>query len=130
MKEDKMNKDIGEVELINSLEFKNGLNSFYKFRTSCGCEDKKHAMTIEIEYDTDFHELMLTFYQNICWCDYWKPNSFFTRLWRKITTTWKLWFTGYIELEEAFIFRSEEQVEAVGNAILDSAKKIKELKNE
>jgi len=126
-----MNKsDVGEVELINSLEFKNGIGSFYKFRTSCSCEDKEHAMTIEIEYDTDFHELMLTFYHNVYWCDYWKPNNFFTRLWRKITTTWKLWFTGYIELEEGFIFRGEEQVEAVGNAILDSAKRIRELRDE
>jgi len=88
------------------------------FKTSCECLEPKHDLMVEFEYDDELKMVSLQFciYCNLrtkrFQCMQQNTNffkSFIKMLWERITTSFKVLFSGYLELDEAFIFKNQEQ---------------------
>ena len=86
------------------------------YRAACGgCLSEDCDISIELEYSRDFNQIYMNFYKKISISTW--GYSFFSRLWTKIKTTFNIWFKGYVEMEESFIFTDEEQMWDFSNVI-------------
>ena len=94
------------------------------YRVACSCGSDEHDVTLELEKDSVFEDLTLTFYKKIYYTSHWKPN-FFSRLWIRIKGVIKLLFTGYIELESDFILQGEEHIDSFIKALEEGKHLIK-----
>lgn len=61
--------------------------------------------------------IFLNMYKNVYWSSYWKSDNFFRNIWIRIQASLKVLFTGYIKMEESFIFQGDEQIDAFLNAL-------------
>lgn len=111
------------------------------YRTTCECMSDDHPLTVELEYDKDFPELTMFF--KCVTADYkanqikieredfdtWKETYYgflnnIYRIWWRIKAAWHILFKGYIELEEAFIFRGKNHIQELGEALLKGVEKV------
>lgn len=92
-------------------------NSIY-YRASCSCGSNEHDVSIEFEIDKDIPSMLfLNFYKTIAWCSHWGDLNWFIQIWKRIKCSLRVLFTGYIELEESFIIRGEEDIDAFIEAL-------------
>ena len=87
------------------------------YRAACNCGDTKCDMTIELEIDKDIQMITMTLYKDVYWSSFWKSDSFFFNIWERIKCALRVLFNGYIEMEEAFIFQGDGQIDAFLSAI-------------
>jgi hypothetical protein len=96
---------------------------FYKAVCDCMCDT--HDQTLHLEYDKKFKVLSLNLYNNVCYPD-WIGGNWFRKIWRRITASFKLLFTGELELTGEFIFNGEPAVKDYIKALNAGMKKLKE----
>jgi hypothetical protein len=106
-------------------EFKDAI--YYK--ADCDCGSDNHIATIEIEYDKDFGDISLNFYKQVCWSSHWGNYNWFERIWKQIKASIKILFTGWIELEESFLIRGGDQLDAFIEALEEGKNKFKNGEN-
>jgi hypothetical protein len=87
------------------------------YRAACNCGDTKCDMTIELEIDKDIQMITMTLYKDVYWSSFWKSDNFFFNIWERIKCALRVLFNGYIEMEEAFIFQGDGQIDAFLSAI-------------
>lgn len=96
------------------------------YRAACDCESVDHDITIDLEFDPESCQVMMEFYKKLEWNAYWGAEKWYQKFWNKVKATFKMWFKGYIELEESFIFGDEDQMLAFAGAIVKGSKQIRE----
>jgi len=106
---DKISKGV-----MKTMEFENVV----MYRATCACHDQNHDVTISFEYDEDSNEIELYFYKNIDWSISWN-DSWYKRIWRRITGSLKILFTGFIELEADFLIQDMDNIDNVITAMID-----------
>jgi len=81
------------------------------YRVACSCGSDEHDVTIEFEKDDKIPSMIfLNFHKRLGWCSRWGTLNIFERFWKRITGSFKMLFTGYIEVEESFIL-SEDNID-------------------
>lgn len=91
------------------------------FRAACDCTDQDCDMTLDLEVDEDF--LYLTLFKKLRWSSCWKCENIFQEIWLRISCAVKVLFTGYIEVEEAFLMR-DKQIDDFVDAITEAKEKL------
>ena len=99
-------------------------NIFY--RASCMCGSRKCDLILELEYDEDMHDILLNMYKDVYWSDYGFNDNIFKKLWSRIKASFRVLFTGYIKMEEEFIFENERQINEFTSTLNDGIKMINE----
>jgi hypothetical protein len=92
-------------------------NEAVYYRASCSCGESKCDLSIELEREKGSDMIFLNMYKNVYWSSYWKSDNFFKNIWIRIQASLKVLFTGYIKMEESFIFQGDEQIDAFLNAL-------------
>lgn len=103
------------------------------YRCGCSCGEPSHDVYIEVEYDKDFNQLSLMFYKDVYFFDreqrdvilnFWhclKRQGIgymvdqyvgipLRNLWYRLKKATRLIFTGYLEMNESFLFDDEEHI--------------------
>lgn len=101
------------------------------YRTSCACGEPNHAMTFSVEVDEGV--VLLDMNANLIFNTHnYTGYSWFEKKWyvlrRKISAIYDIIFKGYIETNESFIFRGEEQIDEVCGTILEAKTIMMELR--
>jgi len=108
--------------VMKTDEFKDSI--FY--RAACSCGSNEHDITIEFEIDEDIPSMLfLNFHKNIAWCSHWGNLNLFGRTWKRIKCSFKMLFTGYVELDESFIIQGEDDINDFIAALKEGKKLIK-----
>ena len=88
------------------------------YRLPCSCGSNDHDVTLEFEHDKKFPGMLfLNLHKDLAWSSYWGDTNFFQRIWRRIKTSLRLLFIGYIEVEESFIIQGEDHIDAFIEAL-------------
>ena len=104
-------------------------NSIF-YRVACSCGDDEHDLTIEFERDPKCPDMIfLNFYKDLAWSSYWGDTNFFSRLWRKLKTSLRILFVGYIEIEESFIIEGENHIDSFIKALEEGKEYINDNKD-
>jgi hypothetical protein len=103
-----------EKRVMKLNEFENAIY----YRASCSCGEPKCDLTIELEKDEGLPDMIfLNMYKNLYWSSYWQSDNFFKNAWIRIKGAFKMLFTGYVKVEESFIFQGDKQIDAFLNAL-------------
>jgi len=88
------------------------------YRAACSCGDERCDLTLELEKDEEISSMIfLNMYKNLYWSSHWKSDNKLFNLWLRIKVAAKVLFTGYIKIEESFIFKGEEQIDDFMDAL-------------
>jgi len=124
-----MNKE-PQYKVMKLEEFDD--SCFYRLACSCGIpEDDLEA---EVEYDKD-GILWLTLYGEHTVADWWGHPSWFGQMWKRITLSLRLLFTGWFKSNGEFLVLEEKHIDSI-ISFLQSIKrkkkktKVKEKKDE
>lgn len=138
--------DFGELEKVDTYNFKTQKRRVEVYRTTCSCACDEHDITLYLEEEDDI--ISLEFISRLeCWNPYDKPywwkyegNTFekikdylddlwyYYRnhyLWR-LKYAWKILINDHVKLEGYFTARDENQLMAISNVISNF---VKERKN-
>lgn len=115
-----MDIKVGEIEKVFEVDDA----VWYKTTCSCGLEQ----LSIWIEEDSDMKDTIVMTFNYDCgfydnWCDNW-----FKRTWRKIKACWRIMVHGHYELEGSFIFRGEDQMVGLMQAMNQGIDRLKQRK--
>lgn len=95
----------------------------YKLNCNCGSDD--HISTIEIEVDKEFHDMNLNFYKKMVWTSHWGDIPWYQRIWKRLTCSIKVLFTGWVELEESVLIYGEDNINSFIEALEEGKQIIK-----
>lgn len=118
----------------------------------CACHSDNHKQTLILEVDTETNDVSLkisskiltnqftdwftreSYHEALKNANYYKIAFFKAKLIYetiKIKTkfTFNLWFNGYVEAENDFMFRNEKAIDDYVDAIIESANKLKGTKS-
>ena len=120
----------------------------YVFYTaSCGCMSPECAIVIMLEYDPEIGYITMEMYHDLRYCSWWHVDTTENFKWIKnedwqdrlqdwlytlkdfyyrLKGALRLLFTGRIKVEEFFLFKDEEQIEAFMTALREGQEHIKE----
>lgn len=101
---------------------------WYEIGCACGGEDCNAQ--IEFEIDNDFSVIDINFYKKVMWADYWGCDRFYERWWARIKASFKILFTGYIELEGNFMIKDIDHLESFIEALEEGKQKMLKLKED
>lgn len=87
------------------------------YRAACSCGDDKCDLTLELEKDKKCGMIFLNMYKNLYWSSHWQSDNFFKNMWIRVKAALKMLFIGYVKIEESFIFKGDEQIDAFLNAL-------------
>jgi len=87
------------------------------YRASCDCGASHCDLTIELERDKEVDMIFMNMYKDVHWCSYWQADGFFKETWVKIKAALRILFNGHIKVEESFIFKGDDHIDAFLNAI-------------
>lgn len=94
------------------------------YRAACSCGSDEHDITLILEHDEDIPSMInLVMHKDLAWCSYW-GGSWWQRLKRRIFGPARMLFTGYVEVEETFIFQGKEQIEEFISALNEGIEKL------
>jgi hypothetical protein len=114
-----MNNEIS-YRVMKTHEFKDSI--FY--RVACDCTDKNHDATIEFEYDKECNMISMHFYKEIIWESRWGEERWYMKLWKRLSCSIRMLFTGHIELEDEFLFLDIEHMSEFITALIEGRQKI------
>lgn len=110
---------------LNTYNNKSDISAWYK--TSCACGSDNHDCTIVLEKDKEHPvDVSMVFYKKISWADYYGKSNIIARMLKRIQCSLKILFTGYIELEEDFIFHNEQHIDNFIEAMKEGKNTVKE----
>jgi hypothetical protein len=110
--------------IMKTNEFKDAV--FYRIACDCGSPD--HDMGLEIEFD-EYPMMTLHIYKDLEASTYWGQPNWFQRQWKKIKFSLRLFFTGYIKVQEELLIQDEEHIDSLIQA-LQEGKEILKKKRE
>jgi len=100
------------------------------YKVACGCGSDDHMLNVEFEYDKDAPNCMwIHFHKEMTWCYSWGCNSWYQRLWKRISCAFKMLFTGHIEVEESFILDGAEHLDSFICALNEGRQRILDHQN-
>jgi len=103
-----------------------GDSVFYRATCACGIDD--HDLALILEFDEDLPDMVtLVMFKDLVYASYWE-DSLWGRFKKRILGTLRMLFTGYIKVEESFIFQGERQIDEFINALQEGMEKIKKVK--
>ena len=98
------------------------------YRTSCDCGSNDCDLTIEIEYDKDFPDMLFLYlHKQLNWSAYWNSDSWLNEQLKKLKAIYRIIFWGYVEVEESFVFKGIDHIDNFINAIEDGRSKFSAL---
>jgi len=103
------------------------------YRCGCSCGEPSHDIYIEVEYDKDFNQLSLMFYKDVYFFDREQRDTILSfwhclkrqgigyifdqyisipvsNFWYRLKKAIRLVFTGYLEMNESFLYDDEEHI--------------------
>lgn len=95
------------------------------YRVACECGDEDCDLTLELEKDKDFDFIFLNMFKKLRWSSYWGRDKWYQKLWKRITGSMTLLFKGWVEVEEAFVFKDQEHIESFISALREGQEKMK-----
>ena len=99
---------------------------FVFYKADCACSADDHIMWLCLEYDEEISTMIdLTLYSKLRCSSFWGNKDRLQGFWFKIKTCLKLLFTGYLEVEETFIFQGEKHIREFINALEEGIVKVK-----
>jgi hypothetical protein len=115
-------KTVTNFRVMKTNEFEDAV--YYRVACSCGSDD--HDLTIEFERDPELPDMLfLNFYKDLAWSSYWGDSNFFNRIWKRFKASLRIFFVGYIEVEESFIIQGEEHIDSFIKALEEGKQFIK-----
>ena len=96
------------------------------YRATCSCQSEKCPITLELEIDRTFGDITLKMWKKLACCTWWGTDGWFIEKWKRILWATRLLLTGYIEVEQAFIFDSEEHIDGFIQALTEGKERLKE----
>jgi hypothetical protein len=101
------------------------------YKVECSCGSDEHNVTIEFELQSEIPGMIfLNFYKKIAWCCHWGKTTWCEKLWKRISCSVKMLFTGYVELTESFILEDESNIDGFIEALQEGKNYIKKKKEE
>ena len=94
------------------------------YKAECACGSDEDALILELEVDGGL--MYLTMYKDLACCSYWDCDNWFAEKWKRIKIATRMLFTGYIEVQECFIFDSEEHIDGFIQALTEGKERLKE----
>ena len=95
------------------------------YRVSCQCTDPSCDMTLELEKDHALKMIYLNLYKDLSLASYWQSDdNWFKDIWLRIKYSFRMMFTGRIEVQEVFIMQ-EEQIEGFIKALEEGKEYLK-----
>ncbi len=114
----------------SNVEVTKDFKTFVIFQSTCECGDSDHTLRVMVEdWGEKWNEpknVMATFFFK---CGRFETNiedSFFKRMWYRIKDACKILFTGYLVLDEEFIFRDREHLKDFTNTLEEAVNQIEE----
>jgi len=89
------------------------------YRVMCDCGSNDHDASVSMEYDKELNYFSLVFWKNICWCSRWGVDTWYEKLWKRVSCSLKMLFTGYIEVEEELLIRDLDHIDDFITALID-----------
>lgn len=88
------------------------------YKASCDCGSSECDLIMELEKDNEIENMIyLTFYKRLCWSTYKSCDNWFTMIYERFKAAVKMIFTGYIEVDETFIFNGIKQIDTFIEAL-------------
>lgn len=115
--------DKQQGDLVANLEKVRETDDWIMWTTTCQC--MSHNLVVEIEYDKEFDMAMFNFYHDVGWSE--TETNIFKSIWKRIKAASKILFTGYLSLNESFMFRDKQHIEDFQKALQLSINKMNEL---
>ncbi len=103
------------------------------YKASCSCSCKDHDLYIFVEKDKELNSINLEFDANIYFIDeslIGKKGkdlyiTILKNIWLRIKKSFRLLFTGYLEMETTFIIDKEDQMKDFINALIEGIEHLK-----
>jgi len=83
------------------------------YKIACACMSDDCDCSVDFNFDNDFGDIEVDFYQNINWADYYNNNWFFTRWWARVKAALRVLWTGEMKLEGGFIIRGQGHIDSI-----------------
>jgi len=97
------------------------------YRASCDCGSKECDVSLELEFDKDFNEIILNMYKDLRWDSRWGDN-WLIRLRERIFGSLRILVTGRVRVEAAFIFDGGEHIRSFIDMIESGVAKLEQRK--
>ena len=112
--------------IMKTHEFEMQNSTF--FRATCDCGDPQCDITLILEYDEKLpHMIDLILHKELHWSSYWAfPDTWYNRLKKRIGGTLRMLFTGYMKVEETFVFQGEKHIQEFLGALSNQLGVIKQ----
>jgi hypothetical protein len=94
------------------------------YQVSCDCGSKDHQIMLEMDVDDGI--FILHFYGDFETTAYWGKPNWFIRQWKKIKLTLRLWFIGYIQMEQEFLLIDDKHIDSFIGALEEGKQLLKE----
>lgn len=98
------------------------------YKVGCDCGGDDCGTEIEFEIDKDFSYINVNFYKKVIWADHWGYDRFYERWWARIKASFKILFTGYIDMEGNFMIQDIDHLDAFIEALEEGKQKMLKLR--
>ena len=95
---------------------------FYSLQ--CACGEESHNMILSLEHEKDEDLISLFLYKKLYWRDYYKNWLWYEKFWSRVSTSFKLLFGGYIEMQGDFLIQGKEHINSFILALEEGIEKI------
>jgi len=100
-------------------------DSYVFYRLSCSCGDSEDDIDLELSHDDDIFEMVnIDMYGDFKWC--YCNDPFHVRMWKRITGSLRLLFTGHVEMHHGLIIQGEDHINDFIVALEEGLDKIKQ----
>lgn len=141
-----MTEIANKIMLLGRWERYKNTGRSVAYRAACDCTDSDCDITIDLEYDSRLKTVDLNFYKDVYFfdgvrrCVLWDENIvkklrdegfkeafdafvedgilyYVRNFWYRFKKAVRLMFTGYLKMNESFLFQGEEQIDAFIKAL-------------
>lgn len=101
-------------------------NDFVMFKTTCDCNSDNHSLTVIVEKlgENDYRPLV-SLYFKCSRVD--KDSNFFKNMWKRIKDSLQILFTGYLDIDEEFIFRDNDHLKDFRNTLEEAINQVESV---
>jgi len=94
---------------------------------SCACGHQDCNLTLWFEHSEITPNMIdLIMYEKLKYSSYWAiPDTWWNRLKARMSGVLRILFTGYVEVEEGFVFHGEEQISTFIQALEEGKRRLK-----
>ena len=109
----------------SNIETERDDEDFIMFKTTCDCSSNDHSVGVIVEtLGKDDKRPLVSLYFKCGRRDHYINTNIFQRIFRRISDSLKILFTGYLDLDEEFIFRDTKHLRDFRNTLEEAIKQV------